>query len=56
MKGYRSSWWWLRQDPGEESAFAPIVTENGTVITGEKYVNKPKGAIRPVIWVSVSGT
>ncbi len=51
MKGYRSSWWWLR---GEQmSKTAPIVTEDGIVLTDEKYVNKPNGAVRPVVWVRV---
>ncbi len=51
MKGYRSSWWWLR---GEQvSKTAPIVTEDGIVLTDEKYVNKPNGAVRPVVWVQV---
>lgn len=51
MKGYRSSWWWLR---GEKmSKTAPIVTEDGIVLTNEKYVNKPNGAVRPVVWVQV---
>lgn len=52
MKGYRSSWWWLRGDE-EKSKFAPIVTEDGNVLTDEKYVNKPNGAVRPVVWVSL---
>ena len=45
------SWWWLKQDPGEESTAAPIVEMDGTLRLGEKAVNKPNGAIRPVIWV-----
>lgn len=52
VKGYRSSWWWLRGDD-KKSIFAPIVTEDGIVLTDEKYVNKPNGAIRPVVWVRV---
>ncbi len=52
MKGYRSSWWWLRGDE-EKSKTAPIVTEDGIVLTDEKYVNKPNGAVRPVVWVKV---
>ena len=51
MKGYRSSWWWLRQEKGEQSVCAPIVTADGSVLSDEKAVNKPGGAIRPVIWV-----
>lgn len=51
VKGYRSSWWWLR---GEQmSKTAPIVTEDGIILTDEKYVNKPNGAVRPVVWVRV---
>ncbi len=53
MKGYRSSWWWLRGKNGKKSITAPIVTEDGEISAGEKPVNKPGGAIRPVIWVEV---
>ncbi len=52
VKGYRSSWWWLRGDD-KKSIFAPIVTEDGMILTDEKYVNKPNGAVRPVVWVRV---
>ena len=52
MKGYRSSWWWLRGERGEKDIHAPIVTVDGTIATGQKAVNKPKGAIRPVVWMS----
>lgn len=51
MKGYRSSWWWLRGEDGQEDITAPIVTVDGIISEHEKYVNKPGGAIRPVIWV-----
>ncbi|MCR4999178.1 MAG: DUF6273 domain-containing protein, partial [Lachnospiraceae bacterium] len=51
MKGYRSSWWWLRSDTGVESLYAPIVTVDGEISLEEKEVNRPRGAIRPVIWV-----
>lgn len=47
-KDYRASWWWLR---GEKSITAPIVTPEGSIETDTKYVNKPNGAIRPVVWV-----
>ncbi len=53
VKGYRSSWWWIRGDD-KKSIFAPIVTEDGIVLTDEKYVNKPNGAIRPVVWVEMN--
>lgn len=49
MKGYRSSWWWLRGTASEITA--PIVSVDGEIITDKKYVNKPNGAIRPVIYV-----
>lgn len=49
-KGYRSSWWWLKGE-GEPSVYAPIVTVDGVISTQERFVNKPGGAIRPVIWV-----
>ena len=51
MKGYRSSWWWLRGEPGSRSETAPVVNVDGTIVTDEKEVNRPGGAIRPVIWV-----
>ena len=54
MKGYRSSWWWLRGRNGERSITAPVVTVDGKVSLEEKTVNRPGGAIRPVIWLSVS--
>ncbi len=53
MKGYRSSWWWLRGDE-HKSIIAPIITEDGIILTDEKYVNKPNGAIRPVVWVEMN--
>ena len=50
MKGYRSSWWWLKGSD-TPSIYAPIVTEDGEIVEDKKPVNKPSGAIRPVIWV-----
>ncbi len=47
MRSYRSSWWWLRGD--KTSVTAPIVTSDGSIEEDSKYVNKPGGAIRPVI-------
>ena len=51
MKGYRSSWWWLRGSSGLEEITAPIVTVDGTILEAQKPVNKPGGAVRPVIRV-----
>ena len=53
MKGYRSSWWWLKGEGKEITA--PIVTVDGTISLSEKTVNKPGGAVRPVIWVDLGG-
>lgn len=53
MKGYRSSWWWLRGEPGIKKITAPIVTVDGTISLEEKTVNRPNGAIRPVIRVRI---
>lgn len=53
MKGYRSSWWWLRGENTTPCITAPIVTVDGTIVMDEKVVNKPGGAIRPVIWISL---
>lgn len=52
VKGYRSSWWWLR-GTGKKKLTAPIVSENGEIETDKKYVNKPNGAVRPVVWVKL---
>lgn len=51
LKGYRSSWWWLRGT--EKSITAPIVSVDGEVQLDKKYVNKPSGALRPVVWVEI---
>ena len=51
MKGYRSSWWWLRGENTTPCITAPIVTVDGTIVMDEKVVNKPGGAIRPVVWI-----
>ena len=51
MSTYKTSWWWLRGDDGVEAVTAPIVTVDGVISIDEKYVNKPGGAIRPVIKV-----
>ena len=51
MKGYRSSWWWLRGPSDWKSIYAPIVTVDGEILTEKKTVNKPGGAVRPVIWI-----
>ncbi|MBR1849529.1 MAG: acyltransferase [Lachnospiraceae bacterium] len=53
-KGYRSSWWWLKGDFGKKAITAPIVTVDGEISLTERYVNKPGGAIRPVILVDIS--
>ncbi len=49
MKGYRSSWWWLMPEKGVDSVTAPIVTVDGEIRESEKEINRPDGAIRPVI-------
>ncbi len=55
MKGYRSSWWWLKGTNETLEITAPIVTVDGLIEESEKTVNKPGGAIRPVIWVDPGG-
>lgn len=50
LKDYHSSWWWLRGN-NQRSKIAPIVTEDGSILVDKKYVNKPNGAVRPVVWV-----
>ena len=51
MKEYRTSWWWLRGDDEVSALTAPIVNEDGAIELDKKYVNKPSGAIRPIIYV-----
>ncbi len=52
MKDYRSSWWWLKGG-ASPSYTAPIVTVDGEILTDVQEVNRPGGAIRPAVWVSV---
>ncbi len=52
-KKYSYSWWWLRGESGEQAVTAPIVDLDGTICPDTKAVNKPSGAIRPVIWVQI---
>ena len=54
VKDYRSSWWWLKGSSTEPSVYAPIVTSEGVIETDTKVVNKPSGAIRPVVRVRIS--
>ena len=49
---YCYSWWWLRGAPAEKSITAPIVNMDGSVSMTKKPVNKPSGAVRPVLWVN----
>lgn len=49
-KDYRTSWWWLR---GVEGKTADIVSTEGEILPGGKFVNKPNGAIRPVIIIDL---
>lgn len=49
-KDYRTSWWWLR---GEKDITAPAVSPEGEILFAEKYVNRPNGAVRPIVWVNI---
>lgn len=51
MVDYNTSWWWLKGE--KKDITAPIVTVDGNILKDSKYVNKPTGAVRPVIWVSL---
>ena len=53
IKSYHSSWWWLKGPEKEADIYAPIVTVDGVIETGSKVVNKPSGAIRPLILVKI---
>ena len=50
-RSYSYSWWWLRGAPGEKAITAPIIDLEGQVCPAVRLVNKPSGAIRPVIRV-----
>jgi hypothetical protein len=52
MKGYDSSWWWLKGSNKEGEITAPIVEIDGSIYENKKYVNKPGGAIRPVLYLT----
>ena len=54
MKGYRSSWWWLMPEKGVDSVTAPIVTVDGEIREAEKEINRPGGAIRPVVRIMLN--
>ena len=51
-KDYHTSWWWLRSDTSD--IYAPIVSADGEIQTQKRYVNKPNGAIRPVVWIKLN--
>ncbi len=53
IKSYDSSWWWLKGTGSVPDIYAPIVTEDGVIKTQEKVVNKPSGAIRPLIYIKL---
>jgi len=49
-KTTKASWWRLKPDSDNlSSVTAPIVTVDGDIVMDGKYVNKPNGAVRPVI-------
>ena len=52
-QNYSYSWWWLRGSPGEKAITAPIIDLDGRLCPAVRPVNKPSGAIRPVIRVRV---
>lgn len=52
MKGYDSSWWWLKGSNIDGEITAPIVEIDGSISENSKYVNKPGGAIRPVLYLT----
>lgn len=52
MKEYRSSWWWLRAE--KRDIYAPIVTVDGEIQLQDKNVNRPNGAVRPVVWIKTN--
>ena len=54
FKDNKSSWWWLKNEPDTAGLTAPIVSCDGELLADEKYVNKPQGAIRPVITIKLS--
>ena len=52
-KDDKSSWWWLRGTNDKPELTAPIVSCDGEILLDEKYVNKPHGAIRPVLIIEL---
>lgn len=52
FKEDKTSWWWLRGDDAPIIK-APIVNCDGQIEPEGKYVNKPNGAVRPVIIIEV---
>lgn len=48
------SWWWLRGTNDSGSITAPIVDSDGSIKYDKMVVNKPRGAVRPVIWIDIS--
>lgn len=43
------SWWWLRPEDDCTAVTAPVVEMDGTLVRNQRAVNKPHGAIRPVV-------
>ena len=41
------------REKGYKTKMAPIVTVDGAISYTDKEVNRPGGAIRPVIWVEI---
>lgn len=49
-----TTWWWLRT-PGSHPQTAMFVRDDGEYSVAGGRVDSPKGAIRPAIWVRISG-
>lgn len=49
-----TTWWWLRT-PGVHPQTAMFVRDDGDFSVAGGRVDSPKGAIRPAIWVRISG-
>lgn len=50
----KASWWWIRPDNANERILiASIVNVDGEIEFDGRYVNKPNGAIRPIITIRI---
>lgn len=54
QSGEASCWWWLRS-PGSSHFTSAFVVNAGTIYCGGDYVRYDGEAVRPALWISISG-